>query len=555
MTNAPISAEGLCALSELLDSIAAGQPVALDPSQPGHRAAIEAALEAAGRTPDRYPALHSALDDDDGYGEADGLTLLDQGKDRSGRATAMTLLAAGEGHLYSGGTLFAFDGDSGALLAQGDNSNVGDGLVPISTKTAAAQPAGNALRVLSVNHSVTQSGDVRFTALATMSTPIVSGDMTFNIDQPTLTPKNGSYVTVGVGRIEGHTNKDCDYWYLNQSDDNNPFLICPFLGNAVLPYDVAGTPGSALPGAAISAFIYVSNGGAVSQYAVDTTYTANFANRVTMDPTNSAQVNWDYHYQQGSLYTATPSIVYARCSLVNIATSYFVFNFAVPVTGSPISPYPFTVCSVNTPEESSPNCHKILKSLMFVVHCLARGTTVTLADGSTAPIETLDNSHRVRTGAEPGELAVEATTHGLHQAADDAPFGRAVYRLTTDAGQELVATGLHPIQTLNGLVQIDTLAPGDEICTEDGTACVETCEQIASDGTFHNLKLGDEDDREAGLDPDAVCTFIANGIVVGDLASLRAEHRRVTRDVELMRSKLPESLVTDYASAIEDIRY
>lgn len=554
MTNTPVSEDGLSALSKLLDGIATGQPVALDPSKPEQRAAIEAALEAAGRTPDRYPALHAALDGGGG-GEADGLTLLDQGKDRSGRATAMTLLAAGEGNVFSGGTLFAFDGDSGALLAQGDNSNVGDGLVPISTRTATAQAAGNTLRTLSVNHSVTQSGDVRFTALATVGTPIVSGDMTFDIQEPTLTPRNGSYVQVAVGRLEAQTNKDVDYWYLDQTNTANPYLICPFLGNAVLPYDVAGTPGSALPGAAISAFIYVSSGGTVSQYAVDTGYTANFANRVTMDPTNSAKVSWDYHYQQGSLYTATPSIVYARCSLLNIATSYFVFNFAVPVTGSPISPYPFTVCSVNTPEESSPNCHKILKPLMFVTHCIAHGTTVTLADGSTAPIETLDNSHRVRTGAEPGELAVEATTHGLHQAAADASYGQAVYRLTTGAGQELVATGLHPVQTLNGLVQIDTLASGDEICTEDGTACVETCEQIAWEGTFHNLKLGDEDDRDAGLDPDAVCTFIANGIVVGDLASLRAEHRRVTRDVELMRSKLPESLVTDYASAIEDIRY
>ncbi|HYD37181.1 MAG TPA: Hint domain-containing protein, partial [Allosphingosinicella sp.] len=521
MTNSQVSADGLSALSRLLEGIATGEPVALDPSDPAHRGAIEAALEAAGRTPDRYPALHAALDGG-ATAAADGLTLLDQGADRSGRATAMTLQAAGEGHVYSGGTLFAFDADSGALLAQGDNSNVGDGLVPISTRTATARPAGEALRVLSINHSVTQAGDVRFTALATVATPIVSGDMTFNIDQPTLTPKNGSYVQVAVGRDDGHTNKDVDYWYLNQGNDDNPYLICPFWGTAVLPYDVDGTPSAPLPGAAVSAFIYVSTGGSAYAYPVDTYFTRDFANRVKMDSTNSAMVTWDYQYQEGSYYTNTTSIVYNRCSLLNTSSSFFVFNFAVPVTGSPISPYPFTVCSVNTPEESSPNCHKILRQLMFVTHCIARGTLVTLADGSTAPIETLDNSHRVRTGGAPGDLAVEATTHGLHQADADADYGRALYRLTTDSGHELVATGLHPIQIPDGLAQLDSLAAGDEVVTDDGTARVAACEQVGSDGTFHNLKLGDEADRAAGLDADSVCTFVANGIVVGDLASLRA---------------------------------
>jgi hypothetical protein len=554
MTSSSLSSEHLDALSALADHIPTGTATALDPADPVHRAGIEAALAAAGRTPDRYPALFAALGGS-GADAPDTLSLLDLGKDRSGNATAMTLHAGAIGNIYTGGTLFAFDGDSGELLASGDNSNVGDGVVAISTQTAAAQPAGQSLKALSVNHSVTQSGATSFTAYATEATPVVSGDMTFDIEQPTLTPKNGQYLQIGVGRLPGNTNTDVDYYYYNSSNVSNPYLICPFLGSAILPYDVNGTPGQPLDGAATGALIYVSNGGTTTSYPVNTTYTTNFANRVTMDSTNSQQVDWDYHYVAGSYYTDTPSIVYAQCSIVNVSTSYFVFNFSVPVTGSPISPYAFTVCSVNTPEESSPQCHKIIPQIMFVVHCLAHGTLITLADGSTAPIETLDNGHRVRTGSTPADLAVEATTHGEHEADADAAHGQAVYRLTTDAGHELVATGLHPIQTPDGLAQLDSLAPGDAVNTDSGTAKVASCQQVAYQGLAHNLKLGDEADRAAGLDANAVCTFIANGIVVGDLLSQRAEHYRVTRDVELMRPKLPDSLVTDYASAIEDIRY
>lgn len=553
MGNSSLSSAHLGALAALADQIPAGTAVALDPSDPVHRAGIEAALAAAGRTADRYPALHAALDGN-GADAPDSLALLDLGKDRAGNATAMTLHAGAMGNVYTGGALFAFDGGSGALLASGDNSNVGDGAVAISTQTAAAQPAAESLKALSVNHSVTQSGATSFTAYAAETT-VTSGDMTFDIEQPTLTPMNGQYLQIAVGRDPSHTSTDVDYYYYSTSNDTSPYLVCPFLGSAVLPYDVSGTPGQPLPGAATSAFIYVSAGGTVTMYPVNTTYTPNFANRVTMDSTNTQQVNWDYHYVAGSYYTSTPSIVYAPCPIFNISTSYFVFNFAVPVSGSPISPYTFTVCSVNTPEESSPQCHKIIPQIMFVVHCIARGTMVTLADGSTVPIETLDNGHRVGTGGKPGDLAVEATTHGEHEADEDSAHGQAMYRLATDAGHELVATGLHPIQTPGGLAQLDSLAPGDEIATDGGTAKVASCQKIAWTGLVHNLKLGDEADRAAGLDKNAVCTFIANGIVVGDVMSLRAEHHRITHDVELMRRKLPESLVTDYASAIEDIRY
>jgi hypothetical protein len=212
------------------------------------------------------------------------------------------------------------------------------------------------------------------------------------------------------------------------------------------------------------------------------------------------------------------------------------------------------VCSLNTPEQSSPQCHKILRNLTFTWHCLAAGTLVTLAGGGTAAIETLDNGKRVDNGGG-GDLGVEATTFGGHQAKSGGPSGQAVYRLTTDAGHELVGTAQHLIQTPGGLVPLESLAKGATVITAKGPAIVTACTTIDFDGKMWNLKLGNESDRSAGLAEGAVCTYVANGIVVGDYEAQSLERRRRVRDMTHMAPRLPKALVADYASAIADIRY
>lgn len=549
-----ISAESLAAVSSLADELPHGETVALDPSNPAHRAAIEAGLAAAGRTQDRYPALYAALDSAGGGGD-DHLAIIDNGVDGSGRATALSVHASPSGALYNGGTLFAMDGDSGELLALGHNSSVRQGFVPVSTDTASAGQAGSALKSVSLNYSMSAEGEAQFTVTVN-GVEVTSGGADVTVTIPTQTPihTNPTYVSIGLNRSSAPA--DCDYWYNDNNPNNpNPNLIVPFVGNAVLPYEIAGTPGQPISGATLFTQIYYQQSGTTYTVAMNTTYTQNFAGKVTMDASDSSKLDWNYAYVAGSAYNNTPAIVYNAASAVNdLAYSYFYYTFEIPVNNAPTPTFAFNVCSVNTPNEQSLQCFNI-PNLKFTWHCLAEGTKVALADGGGAMIQELTSDHRVLTGDGDMHLAVEATTRGTHSAAADHSIDRAVYRLVTDGGHELVGSALHTVRTPDGLVPLYALSAGDKVAVDKGMACVEEIGPIDFDGALYNIKLGDEGDRANGLPADAVCTFIANGIVVGDHEAQRNENNRLARDVEHMKTVLPDHLHDDYASAVADIRY
>jgi hypothetical protein len=548
-----VSSADLSSLSALFDKLPPDKATALNPSDPVHRAGIQAALAAANRSPKRYPALHAGVANGARPKAGDTLTLIDRGRDNTGRATAMTWYAAGPKALYAGGSLFALDGESGKLLAAGHNSNVGEGFVQLSTDTKSAKPAGKSLKLLSVNHSVSKTGDVSFTALASSASLAAAGDATIAVFQPTQTPKKPSLgVQIAVGR--NSVSIDADYIYTEPQNITNPYLIIPFVGQASLPYVVKGTLGQPLTGAKLTTKIYFVASGVTTAIPMSTQYTKNFNTAITINAGNSMMIEWSYPYD-GQSYTNTLSLIYNPYSLVNETTSYFFFSFEIPVLGAPTPTYTFAVCSTGTPNKPTYQCVPV-PNIYFWWHCLAAGTKVRLADGTEAAIESIHNKHRVKTGGRKGaQLAVEATSRGPHKASASDSAERAVYRLVTDAGHELVGTGQHVVSTPEGLVPLHALRASDKVATENGTARVASCEKIDFDGACYNLKLGDANDRSAGLADDAVCTYIANGIVVGDHLAQRGEQRRLARDMKHMRTRLPKHLVVDYSSAVTDIRY
>jgi hypothetical protein len=356
-------------------------------------------------------------------------------------------------------------------------------------------------------------------------------------------------VIIAVGRTSIGT--DADYYYFEPQNLNLPYLIVPFDGNAVLPYDIQGTLGQPVPGAILTTQIYFVSGGVTQSVPMNSTYTQNFAGKVTINGADQSLLEWSYPYDSGS-YTTTQSIVYDQQTLVNETVSYFFYSFEIPVTGSPAPTYSFAVCSTNTPNEPSYQCFKV-PNLMFWWHCLGAGTQVTKADGGEAAIETLTNEHRVKTPQ--GDLAIEATSRGEHHASASDSGRNAAYKLVVDGGRELVGTGQHPIMTPSGLIPMSDLSAGDMVRTLDGDAKVISCTPVDANGMFYNLKLGDEADRAKGLKEGAICTFAANGILVGDHMAMKAQQRMLARDVGHMSSRIPQGLVTDYASAVADIQY
>jgi len=545
---AAISSDTLAAIGRVVGALPQGQAVALDPADPDHRAAIDAALQAAGRTPERYPGLHAGLAA--GSGVPGSVALVDQGVDENGRATATSWFAAANEPLYAGGTLFVLGGDN-KLLATGHNSNVGEGFVPVSTDTATAAPApgDGTLKTLSVNHSVTADGAVQFTALTSTAVADDNG-ANIKVSEPTLYPKVPQYVTIALGRDSQHQNPDADYIYTEPYNLATPWLIVPFLGFAELPYPIVGTPGQPIPNAVVSTTIYYVVGGNTLTVQLDPTYTpaSKLANGIIMADPYTVQFNYP---ADGNSYDTTASLVYGQQSQTNETISYFLITLQIPVESS-TGYMTFSVCSTDTPNKPSGQCQPV-PNIMFWWHCVAEGTSVTLADGSTAPVETLTNFHRVATG-KGGSLGVEATTRGAHEPSEDGV--NAVYRLTTEGGRSLVATGKHAISTPGGLVALADLEPGAEVHADSGTDRVARLEPAPDSGVFYNLKLGDEGDRAEGRhDAETIATYIANGIVVGDHLAMNRHHRKRARDVEYMASRIPAAFAADYASAVADIRY
>ncbi|MFC5740617.1 Hint domain-containing protein [Dyella tabacisoli] len=556
MSSSPnVSAATLSTLSTFHASIPSGQPTALNPADPIHNGVIQAALQAAGRTPERYPGLYASLDGGKADTTADHVKLVDAGPDRSGRASALTWHANDRDILYAGASLFALDGDNNELLSFGANSNVGDGLLQVSTQTATAKPVKKSLNLLSVNHSVGTDGSVRFTALAGKSAALDASDPKIQITAPVITKTGHTAVVIALGRDSANPGPDPDYTYTEPQNLDTPYLIVPFSGQALLSYPINGTPGQPIPNAVLSTYIYfATTSGPIITINLNSQYTPStrLQNGTTVDPFNPNVVQWDYP-ADGQSYSNTQSLVFNPQSLVNESASYFLFQFQIPVTNAPYANYSFAVCSTGTPNEPSVYCYNINK-LMFWWHCLAAGTQVALAGGGTAAIESLNNTQRVNTGVHNGNLAVEATLRGPHESKKTQSGPSAVYRLRTADNRELIATGAHPIMTPTGPASIGDLQIGQTILVENGTSTVASCEAIDYSGSFYDLKLGNEQDRAAGYN-ETVGTYVANGIVVGDHAAMKAHKSGLRRNLAYMQTRTSSTLHQDYASALADVQY
>ncbi|MDY7092724.1 MAG: hypothetical protein SX243_07100 [Acidobacteriota bacterium] len=559
-----LSQSDLQALGALHRAVNGQGTVTLNPANETHRAGIEASLRAAGREADRYPALHAQLDGKAGSEGDEHSQLIDSGSDRGGRATAQVWHRGDGAPLFMGSSLFALHSEQDAVVAHGHNSSL-NGFLATSTDTHTAQPAPEKFRLLHVAHSTYPDGSTRFTALGSdaLASPQPAtraaaedddDDADVTITEPVITVTGNTEVVIALGRDSGHTNPDADYTYVEPSNVGTPYLIVPFAGQAAMAYEISGTMGEPVEGAVLTTQLYfVKTDGTTLTIDLNSTYTpaTRLADGVVINPADQYLLEFSYP-ADGNSYTNTSSLVYDQESLTNEQISYFFYQFQIPVQNAPVTTYTFAVCSEGTPNQPSVQCVEI-NNLQFWWHCLAEGTQVRLADGGEAGIETLDNTHRVRT-AHGGDLAVEATSMGPHQGSAGAPGLGAVYHLRTSCGRELVATGSHPIATPTGLIAIADLEAGGSVLTEDGVSEVKAVEGIDHEGQFFNLKLGDQADR-ARAGGGLIGTYLANGIAVGDHAAMAAQSTARRRDLDFMLPRLPEGQHRDYVSAVEDVRY
>jgi hypothetical protein len=145
----------------------------------------------------------------------------------------------------------------------------------------------------------------------------------------------------------------------------------------------------------------------------------------------------------------------------------------------------------------------IVPQIQIQQGCLAAGTRIRLADGTTKPIETFAYEHPdiVKSGG--GNSKVLDVTKGI----EDHPM----IRLRTDEGQEILVTRTHPIMTPTGAVMASALKPQDMVLTAEGPARLAQVSLEIYTGKVYNLRVGSNDDPDI-----AHMTLEANGFIVGD---------------------------------------
>lgn len=179
-----------------------------------------------------------------------------------------------------------------------------------------------------------------------------------------------------------------------------------------------------------------------------------------------------------------------------------------------------------------------IKPIRYVWHCLAAGTRITLADGSTRPVEDIVAGDTVLSAN--GPRAVMATLAQPHHG--------PVITLGFTNGASLTGSATHPVRTPDGMVQAAALAVGDTVLTASGgrtTVATVGMGRMNGEGLF-NLWLDPDDEGET--------TMIANGIVTGDYQTQLTLLDKAATDPALIRARLPPSLHTDFDSWLEDVR-
>lgn len=175
--------------------------------------------------------------------------------------------------------------------------------------------------------------------------------------------------------------------------------------------------------------------------------------------------------------------------------------------------------------------------LKFAYSCLAKGSLITMADGTKKTIETI----------KVGELVV---ANGVNMLVDDVSVGIETIpmtRLVDEKGREVLLTESHPVMKPgNRAVWASEIKKGDLVLTASGPSRIVKVKQEMFDEGVFNLKLAPVDGNTSTLAAHANA-FLANGFLVGDLkmqADNEFKHMK-TKEEDIL-SRLPKAWHEDY---------
>jgi hypothetical protein len=183
--------------------------------------------------------------------------------------------------------------------------------------------------------------------------------------------------------------------------------------------------------------------------------------------------------------------------------------------------------------------------------CLAKGTLITMADGSQKPIDQILKGDMVlgamaKNGTATQAMTVVDTSIGIE--------ALKMQRVTAADGSEILMTETHPVSTTNrGIIWSKELKKGDRILTEDGSVLITQIKNEKYNDNVYNLKLAPT--AGSSIASGAYLGMYANGLLVGDLET-QDEHNykdqfiRESAEEKLMR--MPSKWKADFISSLEE---
>ena len=212
-----------------------------------------------------------------------------------------------------------------------------------------------------------------------------------------------------------------------------------------------------------------------------------------------AQMTWSLIRGRSAIATALGSLFPSNSNVV--------YDLQVQALGTDASGTTYRFGEVKTttnPPPPPPPGSAYLLPMVVAYGCVAEGSLVTLADGTTRAIEEVRIGDRVRPAPHAAALTVVKHTDGVERG--------DMVRIVTASGHRLLLTETHPVLTDQGAVSAGAVRAGTILVTVDGAAKVTRVTREPFDGMVWSLELG----RPDGSVADGDTTFIANGLVVGD---------------------------------------
>jgi hypothetical protein len=192
----------------------------------------------------------------------------------------------------------------------------------------------------------------------------------------------------------------------------------------------------------------------------------------------------------------------------------------------------------------------ILQKIKLGYSCLAKGTLITMADGSQKPIDKILAGEMVmgasaESSAAPEPMRVADVSIGIE--------ALQMYRVKVQDGKNILMTETHPVSTSNrGVVWAKELKEGDRILTKDGSQLITKIKTEKYKDNVYNLKL--EPSHDSLITDGASLGMFANGMLVGDLDTqdefnYKDQGLRMTPQEQLQR--MPEKWKADFISNMD----